>query len=245
MHRPISLFLAGSALSGLIGAGPALAEAPAAAPHAPTTGSASPTTPGEAATIEDVEPVAGEIVVVGTRIKGEVEAPQKPVQVLDEQDIASYGAASISDLLDQLAPQTGSGRGRGGGRPVILLNGQRISGFREMRNIPPEAIRRMEILPEEVALRYGYPADQRVINFILKDKFAAKTVEVEYGQPDRGGTSTTKGEASLFRTGGQSRLNVRLVADFVGRSARWLRMRWMGKRLIPANPGRTSASSSC
>ncbi|HEY6869092.1 MAG TPA: TonB-dependent receptor, partial [Novosphingobium sp.] len=69
------------------------------------------------------------------------------------------------------------------------------------------------ILPEEVALRYGYPPDQRVINFILKDKFAARTVELEYGQPDRGGTSTTKGEASLFRVSGPARLNLTLSAD--------------------------------
>ena len=92
---------------------------------------------------------------------------------------AALLAASISDLLAALSPQTGSGRGRGSGRPVILLNGQRIANFREMRNIPPEAIRRLEILPEEVALRYGYPADQRVINFILKDRFAARTIEAD------------------------------------------------------------------
>ena len=30
--------------------------------------------------------------------------------------------------------------GRGGERPVLLLNGQRISGFRELRDIPTEAI---------------------------------------------------------------------------------------------------------
>ena len=154
----------------------------------------------------------GEIVVVATRIKGQVEAPQPPLVTLNEEDIAAYGAASITDLLAALSPQTGSGRGRGGGRPVVLLNGQRISGFREMRNIPPEAIRRLEILPEEVALRFGYPPDQRVINFILKDKFSARTVETEYGQPDRGGSSTTQVEGSLFRTMGPSRLNLTLSA---------------------------------
>jgi len=209
---PICLLLAGTGLS------PAVAFADEAAPSANaaptvTPGSAAPTTPGETSEDERLEPQAGEIVVVATRIKGQVDAPQPPIQVLDEEDIASYGAASITDLLDALSPQTGSGRGRGSGRPVVLLNGQRISGFREMRNIPPEAIRRLEILPEEVALRYGYPADQRVINFILKDNFAAKTVEVEYGRPTRGGTDTSKLEGSLFRTSGQSRLNLTVTAD--------------------------------
>lgn len=209
---PLALLLAGSMLA------PSLARAEAAAAPAPPApavapGSAAPTTPGEASREDEVEPQAGEIVVVATRITGQVDAPQKPIQTLDEEDIASYGAGSITDLLDALSPQTGSGRGRGSGRPVILLNGQRISNFREMRNIPPEAIRRLEILPEEVALRYGYPADQRVINFILKDNFAARTVDAEYGRPTRGGTDTGKLEGSLFRTSGQSRLNLTVTAD--------------------------------
>lgn len=214
-----ALLLSGTILALPAMPGPALAaealaaEAPPAGAPAIAPGSSAPTTPGEAALDEQIEPQAGEIVVVATRIKGQVDVPQPPIQVLDEADIAAYGSGSITDLLDALSPQTGSGRGRGGGHPVVLLNGQRISGFREMRNIPPEAIRRLEILPEEVALRYGYPANQRVINFILKDNFAARTVEVEYGLPTRGGSETGKLEGSLFRTSGLSRLNLTVTAD--------------------------------
>lgn len=203
-----------TALMGSAAALPAVGAAAApAAPSAQTAGSSRPTTPGEQAAPQDVEVEPGDIVVIGTRVKGQVEAPQPPVQVLNEEDIASYGSASLTDLLDELSPQTGSGRGRGSGRPVILLNGQRISNFREMRNIPPEAIKRLEILPEEVALRYGYPPDQRVINFILKDNFAAKTIDLQYSQPQGGGTSTVSGEASLFRTSGLGRLNLTVNAD--------------------------------
>ena len=90
----------------------------------------------------------------------------------------------------------------------MLLNGQRISSFREMRNIPPEAIKKVEILPEEVALRYGFAANQRVVNLILKNNFAAKTIEVEFGAPDRGGSVTSQVQASLFSVNGQKRLNV-------------------------------------
>jgi hypothetical protein len=77
-----------------------------------------------------------------------------------------------------------------------------------MRNIPPEAIRRVEILPEEVALRFGYTPDQRVVNMILKERFSATTVEVEYQQPDRGGSTTNKQEAVLFKVNGPARLNI-------------------------------------
>ena len=192
---------------------------PAIAAQAPSP--TAPSDPAAASPLPFEEELAlearqtGEIIVIADRIRGQVDAPDKPIQTLNEEDIASYGATSITDLLAALAPQTGSGRGRGaaGGMPVMLLNGQRVSSFREMRGIPPEAIKRVEILPEEVALRYGYSADQRVVNMILKDRFAAKTIEVEYEQPDRGGSSTNQLEATLFSVSGQGRLNLRGVRD--------------------------------
>ena len=77
-----------------------------------------------------------------------------------------------------LAPQIGSAQGRGGERPVLLLNGQRISSFRELRDIPTEAIERVEILPEEVALKYGYRADQKVVNIVLRPRFRSTVAQV-------------------------------------------------------------------
>ena len=148
---------------------------------------------------------SGEIVVVAGRIRGEIDVPQQPVAVFDEEEIAAYGASSIDELLEAISPQTGSGRGRGEGRPVILLNGQRISSFREMRSIPPEAIRRMQVLPEEVALRFGYPPNQRVVNIILKDKFSSKQLAGELNYPTRGGYTDSELEAGLFRIDGQRR----------------------------------------
>lgn len=162
---------------------------------------------------EDIQRHDGEILVVATRIRGQLNVPQAPILTLDEADIEAYGADSLSDLLAQLSPQTGSGRGRGDGHPVVLLNGQRISSFREMRDIPPEAIRRMEILPEEVALRFGYPPNQRVVNFILKDKFATRTAAGEYNIPTLGGFTDTELEAGMFRIAGQSRFNIRGKID--------------------------------
>jgi hypothetical protein len=148
-----------------------------------------------------------EIVVVAPRIRGQIEVPNQPVQTFDEDDIASYGADSIADLIDAISPQTGSGRGRGSGRPVMLVNGQRITSFRELRHIPPEAIRRMEVLPEEVALRFGYPANQRVVNIILKDHFAATTAAGEYNRPTRGGYDNYELESGLFQIAGPRRYN--------------------------------------
>ncbi len=156
---------------------------------------------------------ASDIVVIAQRIRGQVDVPQPAVAELSEEDIAAYGASSLADLITAITPQTGSGRGRGGGFPVLLVNGQRISSFREMRNYPPEAIRKIEILPEEVALRFGYSADQRVVNIILKDNFVSRTLEVEYGVPGRGGYSKQGVEASILRINGPRRVNLTASAD--------------------------------
>ena len=209
-------FLACTALTApllAMAAMPGSARAASGASSLDQVSTGAPLDPDQADPLEDTKPIGGEILVIATRLKGQVDAPQPPIITLDEEEIASYGSASISDLIAELSPQTNSGRGRGSGFPVILVNGQRVANFREMRNIPPEAIRRLEVLPEEVALRYGYPPNQRVMNFILKDNFAAKTVEVEYGQPDRGGTSTRNLEASLFRVTGPGRLNLTVTAQ--------------------------------
>lgn len=149
-----------------------------------------------------------EIVVTAARIDGQLDVPQQPIVTFDEDDIAAYGVNSISELIDAISPQTGSGRGRGSGGPVILVNGQRITSFREMRDIPPEAIRRLEILPEEVALRFGYAANQRVVNIILKKKFEATTVAGEYNRPTRGGYDNYELESGLFKVAGPRRYNV-------------------------------------
>ena len=71
-------------------------------------------------------------------------------------DTAAYGASNIAELLTYLEPLTRSSRGRADGQPVLLVNGRRISGFREIQGMPSEAIERIDILPEEVALEYGY-----------------------------------------------------------------------------------------
>ena len=156
---------------------------------------------------------SGDILVIGTRFAGQVEAVQPPLMTLDEADIAAYGTGSLTELIAALSPQTGSGRGRGGGHPIILLGGQRVANFREMRDFPPEAIRRMEVLPEEVALRYGFPPNQRVINFILKDKFSAWTVDGEYNISTHGDFAASEGKVSLLQVNGPSRLNFNVYLE--------------------------------
>jgi len=147
-----------------------------------------------------------QIVVIAERLPGQVQTDVPPVVELNEAEIAAYGATSVADLVAQLAPQTGSSRGRGGGH-VFLVNGQRISNFRELSRFPPEAIRKVEVLPEEVALKFGFAPDARVINFILQENFVSREVEAEFGMPTAGGYGAAQLEASLLSIAGARRIN--------------------------------------
>ncbi|HEU4650088.1 MAG TPA: hypothetical protein VFS49_01620 [Croceibacterium sp.] len=186
-------------------------QQPVLAQDAPAPEPAPAETPPDTPT--DQPPADSEIVVSAEVVRGRVDAPQPPILELNEADIAAYGAGSLAELMQALAPQTGSSGGRGGGFPVMLVNGVRISSFREIRSYPPEAIQKVEVFPEEVAQRYGYSPDQRVVNIILKRNYSSREVEVEYGQPWEGGYSTNGVEATYLQLIGESRLNFNLTVD--------------------------------
>lgn len=147
-----------------------------------------------------------DIVVTGSRTQpGAVFGDIKPELQLGPADIRSFGVASIADLLTELAPQTRSNRG---GAPVVLVNGRRVSGFGEIRDIPVEAIARVDILPAEVGLKYGFSADSRVVNFVLRQRFRGTTLEAKGGGATEGGGATRTGQADYLRIQKQGRLNV-------------------------------------
>lgn len=162
----------------------------------------------------DAPMVGNEIVVTATRQRGALDVDQPPVLELDAAEIAALGAGSIEDLLQAIAPATGSARGRGaGGRPIFLVNGVRIGSFREFQSYPPEAIEKIEVFPEEVAQRFGFSPDRRVVNFILKNNFSSRQVQLEYGQPGIGGYSRNEQEFSLLTIRDGARINLSLELD--------------------------------
>src|SRR5205085_7506995 len=154
-----------------------------------------------------------EIVVTGARARGSVIGDIPPENTLDARDIRATGATNINELLDALAPQIGSTQGRGGGAPVLLLNGQRISSFRELRDIPTEAIQRVEILPEEVALKYGYRADQKVVNIVLRQRFRSTTAQASAGIATDGGYATESADLTRFLVQRAGRTTINLHAS--------------------------------
>jgi hypothetical protein len=182
---------------------PAAGQPANAAASAPDAAAAQPAAPlpssTGAAAAQPVDDTADEedIVVTGTRPRGSVVGDIPPEDTLDARDVRATGATNINELLQALAPQIGSSQGRGGEQPVLLLNGQRISSFREMRDIPTEAIQRVEILPEEVALKYGYSANQKVVNIVLRQRFRSTVAQVGAGAATEGGYAN--GNADLTR----------------------------------------------
>ena len=217
-----NLLLAGTAL--LCAEAPAIAVAQQTAPTQtqpqpgaqPTTSTASqpqsaPQQPQPAPDVTDDlgdEGDSAPIVVTGVKPRGSVVGDIPPEQTLDSRDIQATGATSIDELLTALGPQIGSTQGRGGERPVLLLNGQRISGYQELRDIPTEAIERVDILPEEVALKYGYTADQKVVNIVLRRFFRSTTVTATGQVATEGDYASGTGDITRLMIGRNGRTSL-------------------------------------
>lgn len=179
------------------------------APQAPA-GSAAPTPAPQnpqQTPPEEAEEAAGEDIVVTGQLRGAVPGDVKPEIQLSPADIRAYGASNVTELMNALSAQLGSGSGRGDEQPVILLSGRR-SSLAEIRNLPTEAIERMDILPEEAALQFGYGANQKVVNFVLRRRFQALTTVLEAAMPTAGGNSGQGGNANLQKINRDSRIEL-------------------------------------
>jgi outer membrane cobalamin receptor len=191
------------ALSLLAVASPVTAQVPAK-PQAPSEPQAPAADPDA-----ETEGSDEDIIVTGSRrLPGSVVGDITPEVTLSGRDIRAYGASNIGELLEELSPLTGSIQGRGEGAPVVLLGGRRISGFREIRDLPPEAIQRVEILPEEVALKYGYRPDQKVVNIVLRRRFKAITAEADTALATDGGQQTHEADVNLLQLGNGTRFSI-------------------------------------
>lgn len=173
---------------------PPPAEPEPALPAPPTDDARSPT--------EDAE-----VVVQGQRPRGSVTADIPPERTFSPLDINAYGANDVGELLQALGPQVSGNGGREGASPVTLLNGRRVSGFAEIAQIPTEAIERMEVFPEELALQYGYGADQKVVNIVTYERFRSSLGRLGSILATEGGYGTGTVQASHFAIRGGTRFD--------------------------------------
>lgn len=149
----------------------------------------------------------GDILVTGQRPRGSVTGDIPPERTFGPLDIGAYGAGNIGELIQTLGSQVNNGRGGTDSRPVTLLNGRRVSSFTEIAEIPAEAIERMEVFPEELALRYGYRANQKVVNIVTFEKFRSQLAQLGYILPTEGGYGTASAQANYFAISGNTRFD--------------------------------------
>ena len=152
-----------------------------------------------------------EIIVVGERRS--IARNIAPLATLDESAIAATGATNMSELLRALRPVAQSADGS---EPIMLLNGQRMSGYQEIGTLPPEAIEKVEVLPEPAALKFGYPPTRRVMNFITKRRFQQVEVRGTIGSTTRPGSAMQALNFGLTRLRGDGRATFTLERKHTG-----------------------------
>ncbi|HEX7759782.1 MAG TPA: TonB-dependent receptor plug domain-containing protein [Caulobacteraceae bacterium] len=181
-------------LSGWAGA------ASAASPPTPDPGSGKPET-GQA--------VVSVVTVIGHREPGEI-AGSTPILQLGSADIAGFGASSLGELLRALALETS---GADGSAPVLLLNGVRIASATQLRDLPPEALKRVEVYSGDTAVRFGYGPQQRVLNFVLRPNYSDIAAEGGAGIATDGGGASERYRLGLDRIRSGQRFSLTATYD--------------------------------
>ena len=179
-------------------------------PFCATNASAQASDPREAGP-DDQPDGRPEIVVTGSR--GSAITDIAPIATLDAAAVAATGASTMPELLQAIR---GSTQGADGGEPIFLLNAQRVSGYQEIGSLPPEAIEKVEVLPEQAALKFGFPPTRRVVNFITKRPFRQIQLRGTAGTTTRAGSATEKANVDLTRLRGDGRLTLALEYGHTG-----------------------------
>ncbi len=202
---PLTVLALAQTAAGVEAPSPAQGQEEATPPAAPATQATSPA------------PARGaDIVVRGRPRRGAVASDIPPERSLNNLDVRAYGATMVEELIQSLGTQVRSGRGRDDDRPVVLLNGKRVSSFAEIARLPTEAIDRMEVFPEDVALAYGYRADQKVVNVVTYERYASRVVQASYLGPTDGGRDTPDGSVDLLRIRDDTRVSIGVTFSRAG-----------------------------
>ena len=187
----------------------------------------TPTKPADqtAASAEDSQPEASEIIVTGSLISRRDYKSESPISTIDNAAIKAAGSPSLDGVLGQM-PQFAAGQGasnsnpsvQGGGlsfaggqsysdlrglgpnRSLVLLDGRRLmssapSGAIDLNQIPTALIENVEVITGGASATYGSDAIAGVVNFRLKKKFSGIELDVQHG-------ATTKGDGATNQISG-------------------------------------------
>jgi iron complex outermembrane receptor protein len=156
-------------------------------------------------------PELEEVVITGSRAAPRTALESAaPIDVFSAQDFQDQGTADMNDLLRNLIPtfnvdvqdindsnslvRPATLRGLPADNTLVLINGKRRhrsaaiqfgrSGthFPDVAQIPPIALRQVEVLRDGASAQYGSDAIAGVINFILKENTEGATFEAKHGR---------------------------------------------------------------
>jgi iron complex outermembrane receptor protein len=199
LRNAIRLALLPTSVFAALGAGVAMAQAPAEDAEAEST------TKMEVMT------------VTGSRIKRADIEGALPVTVIERSEIEASGDISVSDFLrnttfnsfGSFRPRSGSSaqafselslRGLGGNRTLVLIDGRRApvspstGTGQDLNAIPLAAVERFEILSDGASAIYGSDAIGGVVNIITRKDFNGVEVSLGASNPKLEGGETEEGQ---------------------------------------------------
>ena len=208
MRNPRRILALHAAMLGVANCPPeaSVAEAEPLVQNAGPVTVAEERSPGDDPPDSDPEEIPGDIIVTAALQRGSVRTGVPAEIRVDRIAILALGADSLANVIDAYAPQAQSLRS--GDAPVVLLDGRRIASRSEIAGLPPEAILRLEIFPEEVALQYGYLPDRRVINVILRPKYRVVELQVRHDLPLGDALSAYAGKVQFLDLSPTGRVNL-------------------------------------
>lgn len=113
---------------------------------------------------------------------------------LDEATIAAYGLDTVGEVVEEFSARLA--RSRDG--PLVLVNGQPTSSIEDIRDLPAEAIHRIDLLDRSAASRLGVASSRRVVNITIKPDLVQTTMNAGAMLATAGGTAGGDGELSLL-----------------------------------------------
>ena len=143
-----------------------------------------------------------QIIVTGQRLL----LGAQPDRVVSEDEIASYGLNSVTELVDEIARE----RGASTDDVIYLIDGQRVVGLGDIASYPTEAIDKIELLPRGTAVQVGGSASKQVVNIALKPKVRTIVGRVSLAHATDGDFTSHTGDVSLTDIARPRRTNLAL-----------------------------------
>lgn len=127
-----------------------------------------------------------EVIVIGRR--GSARLP--PQIELGGEEIDNLGAYDIGEAIARIGESLGFDA-----QPVIIVNGRQIVDARNFMGFPPDAMVRVEVLPQQAAAEYGEDPSRPVVNIVLQETFTSRDGYLKAARPTAGGTTSIEADA--------------------------------------------------